>query len=94
MSRYRLLRALPEARMDAFLEQLVRQRAGGRCEYCRMPEEWDELPFHIDHVIAEQHGGKTVAGNLALACYGTQRGQAPFRRRKGACPLCSSLCSS
>jgi hypothetical protein len=34
-----------------------------------MPEAWDALPFHIDHVIAEQHHGKTVGSNLALACY-------------------------
>ena len=34
-----------------------------------MPEEWDVLPFHIDHIIAEQHGGKTIPGNLALACF-------------------------
>lgn len=34
-----------------------------------MPATRDALPFHIDHVIAEQHGGMSVAGNLALACY-------------------------
>ena len=27
------------------------------------------LPCHIDHVIAQQHGGVTAASNLALACY-------------------------
>ncbi len=32
-----------------------------------MPQIYDELPFEIDHVIAEQHGGKTVASNLALS---------------------------
>jgi len=26
------------------------------------------LRFPIDHVIARQHGGKTIASNLALAC--------------------------
>lgn len=34
-----------------------------------MPTQWDELPFHLDHIIADQHGGKKVASNLALACY-------------------------
>ncbi|HQX50766.1 MAG TPA: HNH endonuclease signature motif containing protein [Planctomycetaceae bacterium] len=27
------------------------------------------LPFQIDHVVAEKHGGETVAENLALSCY-------------------------
>jgi hypothetical protein len=34
-----------------------------------MPQSYDELPFEIDHIVAEQHGGKTVASNLALACF-------------------------
>ncbi len=55
--------------MDASLERLVWERAKGRCEYCLMPYFVDELPFHLDHIIAEQHGGPTTAGNLALACY-------------------------
>ena len=55
--------------MDASLERLVRQRAEGVCEYCRIPEEWDALPFYIDHIIAGQHRGKDIASNLALACY-------------------------
>jgi len=55
--------------MDPHLERLVGNRAGGCCEYCRVPYWADELTFHIDHIIAEQHRGKTVAGNLALACY-------------------------
>jgi hypothetical protein len=29
-----------------------------------MPQIHDELPFEIDHVVAEQHGGRTVASNL------------------------------
>jgi 5-methylcytosine-specific restriction endonuclease McrA len=54
---------------DAALERLVRERAQGLCEYCRMPENWDILPFHVDHIVAEQHRGKNVPGNLALACF-------------------------
>jgi hypothetical protein len=27
------------------------------------------LPFEIDHIIAEKHGGTTNADNLCLACY-------------------------
>jgi HNH endonuclease len=33
-----------------------------------MPQAVFPLPFQIDHIIAEKHGGETVASNLALAC--------------------------
>jgi len=42
--------------MDASTRELVRERAGHRCEYCRFPEA--SLPyivFHVDHIIARQH---------------------------------------
>lgn len=55
--------------MDRDLEKLVWNRAGDVCEYCRMPQQFDDLPFEIDHVTATSHGGKTVAGNLALSCF-------------------------
>ena len=55
--------------MDAELRELVRQRARGVCEYCRMPQRHDLLPFQIDHIIAEKHHGETVAENLALSCF-------------------------
>lgn len=50
------------------LEEEVRSRAGGRCEYCRTPQDIWKLPFHIEHVIALKHKGPTILGNLALAC--------------------------
>jgi hypothetical protein len=55
--------------MEASLVRLVWDRAGDRCEYCLIPESADVLPCHIDHIIAQQHGGESVAANLALACY-------------------------
>jgi len=55
--------------MDAALTRLVWQRAKGRCEYCQMPQTADDATFEIDHIIAKKHGGRTVARNLALACY-------------------------
>ena len=55
--------------MDRAVETLVRERAGGCCEYCGAPEQVSSTPFQIDHVIAEQHGGPTVASNLALSCF-------------------------
>lgn len=54
--------------MDAALERLVRQRAGGRCEYCHLPQTASGVPFEIDHIIARQHKGGTAARNLALSC--------------------------
>ncbi|SRR5713226_8736771 len=55
--------------MDESLAQEVRERAGYSCEYCRMPQAYyPTVPFPIDHIIAHQHGGPTVLGNLALSC--------------------------
>jgi 5-methylcytosine-specific restriction endonuclease McrA len=54
--------------MDAALERLVRQRAEGRCEYCRLPQLASEVPFEIDHIIARHHKGRTAGSNLALSC--------------------------
>jgi hypothetical protein len=54
--------------MEAALERLVWERAANCCEYCRLPQLLSELTFHIDHIIAQRHGGATRADNLALAC--------------------------
>ena len=54
--------------MDAALQHLVWQRAAQRCEYCHVPADGALLPFQIDHIIAEKHGGPTTAENLALSC--------------------------
>ncbi|MFO0811401.1 MAG: HNH endonuclease signature motif containing protein [Gemmataceae bacterium] len=62
--------------MNRSLTRLVWERAGGCCEYCRLPQAYSDLPYQIDHVIAEQHGGRTVRANLALACL-------PDNKRKG-----------
>ena len=52
------------------LRRLVRTRAGDRCEYCGLRQEADPFfRFHIEHVIARQHGGPTEAENLALSCH-------------------------
>jgi hypothetical protein len=57
------------ARPARLLEAAVIRRARGRCEYCHFPEVASELPFHIDHIIAEKHSGPTAAPNLAWACF-------------------------
>ena len=50
------------------MKEIVRERAGERCEYCRMPQKAHLLTFPIDHIIARQHGGPTTLENLALSC--------------------------
>lgn len=48
--------------------RFVRGRAGGRCEYCHLLEGLSEYPFHLEHIVARQHGGDDNPSNLALAC--------------------------
>jgi hypothetical protein len=54
--------------MDAATAQHARERAGHRCEYCRLLQEHSALRFHIEHIVAQQHGGTDDSENLALAC--------------------------
>jgi hypothetical protein len=63
--------------IDDALARLVRERAGHRCEYCQLPERFSSIGFEIDHIIAEQHGGKAVASNLALACFADNHHKGP-----------------
>ena len=50
------------------LRQEVYDRAGGRCEYCLVPETAVLVSHEVDHIIAQKHGGLTESGNLALSC--------------------------
>ena len=47
----------------------VRRRADGRCEYCQLPQSAFRRPFHVEHIVARQHGGSSGPENLALACW-------------------------
>jgi hypothetical protein len=42
-----------------------------------MPQMFDELPFEIDHIIAQQHDGPTIASNLALICFADNHHKGP-----------------
>jgi HNH endonuclease len=55
--------------MEQALTRLVWQRARAACEYCWLPQSLSPIPFEIDHIIAQKHGGATNAANLALACF-------------------------
>ncbi|MEK7685098.1 MAG: HNH endonuclease signature motif containing protein [Verrucomicrobiota bacterium] len=59
--------------IPAALRTEVLQRAGGRCEYCRVHQDDAGVPHEPDHIVAEQHGGQTAAENLAFACYHCNR---------------------
>lgn len=59
------------------LRQVVMERAGGRCEYCLLPQSASAFEHEPDHIIPIQHGGKTKADNLALACLRCNRRKGP-----------------
>jgi len=63
--------------MDDALVRLVKERARHCCEYCRLPEQYSSIGFEIDHVIPQQHGGKPVLENLALACFADNHRKGP-----------------
>lgn len=63
--------------MSGSLKRRVWERAHGACEYCRIPSRLYLSPFQIDHIIAQQHGGKTTLSNLALACFHCNLGKGP-----------------
>lgn len=46
------------------LRRLVSERAGYRCEYCLLPEEFSSFPHEADHITPLKHGGATTADNL------------------------------
>ena len=49
--------------------RFVRQRAGHRCEYCRLTEAQSPVAkLQIEHIVPRKHGGTDDPGNLALAC--------------------------
>ena len=56
--------------VPARLAKLVRERAVGRCEYCRMHQSLQGGAFHLEHVVPLSRGGASTEDNLALACPG------------------------
>ena len=56
-------------RVSAVIREQVRQRAGLRCEYCRMLEAFSPRSYHVDHIIPViRHHGTEDINNLAWAC--------------------------
>ena len=55
--------------MDAATRAFVRERSGGRCEYCRLhQDEYEFQTLHVEHIVAQQHDGTDELDNLCLAC--------------------------
>jgi len=55
--------------MDQATRLRVRQRAGNRCEYCRISQNDEPIySYQIEHITAKKHGGSEDDANLALAC--------------------------
>ena len=55
-------------KLTVSLKRQVAERAGFRCEYCRLSEAVSFYSFHVDHIKSSKHGGKTVLANLAYCC--------------------------
>lgn len=54
--------------MDSLTRETIRRRAGQCCEYCRLPDEFSNLPFHVEHIVAIVHEPNHHESNLAWAC--------------------------
>ena len=54
--------------MDARARRLVRQRAEKICEYCHFPDYADNIPFHVEHIVASSHQRNDALENLAWSC--------------------------
>ncbi len=48
----------------------VQERAGDRCEYCRMHQALQGGTFHLEHIIPDARGGPSTLDNLAWSCPG------------------------
>src|SRR5262249_50736080 len=64
--------------IDVATRRHVRRRARDLCEYYRLPQAAAPfLTFHVEHIVAEQHGGDDSGENLALACPDCNRHKGP-----------------
>ena len=73
--------------IPADLRRLVIERAEGRCEYCLMHVADRLLPFEIDHVIAEKHGGgptRTICAWRVIVVTASKGATSPLRIRRQA----------
>lgn len=57
------------SRISRAIRAQIRERAGGRCEYCRKPDRVSTYGYHADDIIPVKHGGNSGLDNLAWACF-------------------------
>lgn len=50
------------------LRQIVRERAGNRCEYCQSHQDYTMGQMQVDHIWPKVKGGSDEVDNLCLAC--------------------------
>ena len=55
------------------LRQLISDRAGGKCEYCLIHQDFSIYSHEVDHAVAVKHGGASNEENLVLACLSCNR---------------------
>ena len=55
------------------LRQLINDRAGGKCEYCLIHQNFSIYSHEVDHAVAVKHGGSSTEENLVLACLSCNR---------------------
>ncbi len=60
----------------AAVRRRVLELAGGRCEYCRLPEDHSPSPFAVDHIKPRSREGEDEIDNLALCCAGCNGAEA------------------
>ena len=61
-------------RISQTIRQEVRERAGRRCEYCRLPEVYSPISYQVDHIIpVKRHRGSEAQTNLAWTCFNCNR---------------------
>ena len=60
---------MSESYLPAIVRRQVRERAGGRCEYCLLAEDDAFFPHEPDHILAVKHGGTGTLDNPAWACF-------------------------
>ena len=64
--------------MNRAIRRRVRSRAEDRCEYCQLPQALAPLVgFHVEHIIARQHGGADEFENLCWSCHGCNLSKGP-----------------
>jgi hypothetical protein len=56
--------------VPAELRRRIIELSGDCCEYCRTPHDIGtaQQNYHVEHIIAESHGGVTIEANLAFSC--------------------------